>query len=61
MLSKSSKVTIENQVREEVILVWIWNSWNPNFGDKFFVNQVSSVWTMTNAVALQLDTKQEIR
>ena len=40
MLSKSSKVTIENQVREEVVLVWIWNSWNPNFGDKFFVTQV---------------------
>ena len=37
MLSKSSKVTIENQVREEVVLVWIWN---PNFGNKYFVNQM---------------------
>ena len=38
MLSKSRKVTIENQVREKVFLAWIWN---PNFGDEYFVYPLS--------------------
>ena len=38
MLSKSSKMTIENQVREEVFLVWIWN---PNLEINFSLTKSS--------------------
>ena len=57
MLSKSSKVTIENQVLEEV--VWF------GFGIQILEINISltkcSLWTMKNAADLQLETKQEIR
>ena len=58
MLSKSSKVTIENQCEFVKKLFWF------GFGIQILEINISltkcRLWTMKNAADLQLETKQEI-